>query len=349
MDGWFDFVIFLALLATAATIAWRVYRGKTKQEAAIEAARKEDTRSSERSSYSSGYRSSSYDNTSSDSYAPLASRILGFVTLGLWIFTAVALGTSCTSQVSTKHVGVVTSFGKPVGYQSNGLHLKAPWENVTELDATIQTDSHSGTDKNDTTPCTQVRIANQNTACVDNSVRWRIRGDQSDELFQDYKDTEHVRDSIVTRKLGEILNLTFKDYDPLAVDKDGNSTAPSQDFLSEQASKLLAAAIGDKVQVLEVIVSFEHFDPNTEDRLHALQAEAANTRIAKQKQLTADAEAIANDKIAASISHDPYVLVNKCFDIMAQMVKDKQPIPPGTSCWPNSSGAVVLPSVGAGK
>jgi hypothetical protein len=329
VDGWSIIAIILVLLGAGVTATWRVYKRKA-HTAEVAAARTQVGRSG-----------------SDSEFAPQSvARFLGFATLVVWVLMGFTLGLSSVEQVSTKHVGAVTSFGKPVSHMDNGLHTKWPWEKVTELDATIQTDSHTGTDPKDDTPCTQVRIANLNTACVDNSIRWRIRGDRADALFQDYKDTEKVRDSIVTRKLGEILNLTFKDYDPLAVDKDGNSTAPSQDFLSAQATKLMQAAVSDNVDVLEVIISFEHLDPNTQNRLNSIQAEVGNTRIAKQKQLTAEAEAIANGKIAASVNNDPNVLVSKCFDILAQMVKDKQTIPAGFSCWPNSNGTVVLPSAG---
>ncbi|HEX3082095.1 MAG TPA: hypothetical protein VHQ86_02475, partial [Candidatus Saccharimonadia bacterium] len=65
-------------------------------------------------------------------------------------------------------------------------------------------------------------------------------------------------------------------------------------------------------------------------------------RIAKQKELTAAAEAAANAALAASVSKDPNVLVSKCLDILAQMEKDKMPIPAGVSCWPGGSGTAVI-------
>src|SRR5215471_2475790 len=62
---------------------------------------------------------------------------------------------SCTA-VSTKNVGIETSFGATKGELSNGLHLKAPWYKVTEMNAAIQTDSYTGN-----TTCLPARIANQ--------------------------------------------------------------------------------------------------------------------------------------------------------------------------------------------
>jgi hypothetical protein len=49
------------------------------------------------------------------------------------------------------------------------------------------------------TPATTVRLGNNSTAFVDNSVRWRIQPAAADELFLDYRQFENVRDNLVTR------------------------------------------------------------------------------------------------------------------------------------------------------
>nr|WP_051574321.1 hypothetical protein [Mycobacterium sp. URHB0044] len=46
-----------------------------------------------------------------------------------------------------------------------------------------------------------VRLGNNSTANVDNSVRWRIQPAAADELYLDYRDFENVRDNLVTREL----------------------------------------------------------------------------------------------------------------------------------------------------
>jgi regulator of protease activity HflC (stomatin/prohibitin superfamily) len=98
-----------------------------------------------------------------------------------------------TTIVSARNVGVVTTFGRPSGTLSNGLHWKAPWQSVTEMDGTIQIDNHTGEN------ATTVRLGNNSTAFVDNSVRWRIQPAAADELFLDYRQFENVRDNLVTR------------------------------------------------------------------------------------------------------------------------------------------------------
>jgi hypothetical protein len=60
---------------------------------------------------------------------------------GLLVFVLI-LGS--TTIVSTRNIGVVTTFGRPGGTLTNGLHWKAPWQSVTEMNGTIQIDNHTG-------------------------------------------------------------------------------------------------------------------------------------------------------------------------------------------------------------
>lgn len=284
--------------------------------------------------------------TGTSTTAGLVTRSAGYSALAAVVLGLLLLATSCVTQVTTKNVGVVTSFGRPVGALGNGLHLKAPWHKVTEFDAAVQTDSHKSKD-NDST-CTDIRIGNQSVACVDNSVRWRIVQDSADDLYRDYREFENVRDSLVTRELDAALNEVFADYDPLAgVDTNGASTAPSLDQLSEEVTARLRQKVGNQVEVLSVIIPLVSFDKTTQDKINDYQAELANTRIARQKQQTADAQAEANRKLSSSVSNDPNVLVSKCFDILAEMVNAKEPVPAGFTCWPGGGTGIVIPSAAA--
>jgi len=280
------------------------------------------------------------------STARLVTRWTGLGAVAIALLGVLLLATSCVTQVTTKNVGVVTSFGRPVGALGNGLHLKAPWHKVTEFDAAVQTDSHKSKDSD--SACTDIRIGNQSVACVDNSVRWRIVQDSADDLYRDYREFENVRDSLVTRELDAALNEVFADYDPLAgVDTNGASTAPSLDELSDEVTARLRQKVGNQVEVLSVIIPLVSFDKTTQDKINDYQAELANTRIARQKQQTADAQAEANRKLSSSVSNDPNVLVSRCFDVLAEMVNAKEPVPAGFTCWPGGGTGIVLPSAGA--
>ena len=66
---------------------------------------------------------------------------IAVVSGGLLVFVLI-LGS--TTIVSTRNIGVVTTFGRPGGTLTNGLHAKAPWQSVTEMNGTIQIDNHTG-------------------------------------------------------------------------------------------------------------------------------------------------------------------------------------------------------------
>jgi regulator of protease activity HflC (stomatin/prohibitin superfamily) len=245
---------------------------------------------------------------------------------GLTIFVLV-LGS--TAIVSTRNVGVVTTFGRPSGTLSNGLHVKAPWQSVTEMNGTIQIDNHTGE------AATTVRLGNNSTANVDNSVRWRILPAAAEKLFLDYRDFDNVRDNLVTRELRAALNEVFANFDPLAPE---NSDGANVQALGDEVAKKLRAKVGSQIEIINVIVPLVNYDQATQDRINALNVEKANTRVAEQRAKTAEAEAKANQILAASVSNDPNVLVSKCLDA----AREAHISPLG--CWPNTS---VVPTVPA--
>lgn len=263
-------------------------------------------------------------------------RSLVLVPLGIAL---IAFVTSILTIVPTREIGVVTSFGKPVDNLSNGIHLKAPWEKVHTLDGTIQTDNHVGTKH-----CTDIRIGNESTACVDNTIRWRIRLEAGERLFKDYREMENIRDSLVTRELKAALNEVLSDYNPLDQIKVDGQGAPDLNQFSKDVTDELTERVGDDVEIKSVILPIIRFDRQTQAKINSYQAEVANTRIAEQRQQTAAAQAKANQALKKSVSKEPNVLVAQCLDTFAEMVKEGQSIPIGFSCWPGgSSSTVVLP------
>ena len=262
--------------------------------------------------------------------------VICFVCLG-----SVFMIWASAKMIPTKQVGVVTAFGKPSGVLSNGLHFTWPWEKVTQLDGAIQTDNNIGDD------ATTIRLGNQSTAEVENSIRWRLQPDQADALYRDYRGFGNIRDSLVTRELKAALNQVFKDYDPLSTVKGaagGGVKQPSISELGNQVTEDLRERIGEDIEVLNVIIPLVRFDAETQGRINAYQAEIANTRIAEQRERTAMKTAAANRALSGSVSNDPNVLVAKCFDALEIMIKEKQAVPAGFSCWPGGVSAVVVPS-----
>jgi regulator of protease activity HflC (stomatin/prohibitin superfamily) len=250
---------------------------------------------------------------------------------------------SSFTMVGTKDVGVVTSFGKTSGELSNGLHFIAPWEQVTSLDAAIQTDNHTGN------TCISVRIANQQTACVDVSIRWRIRPKHADELYQNYHSFINLQDSLVTRELTSAVNNQLATYNPLnsvnlGTPSQGETPNPSLADVALSVTKQMRSEIGSQIEVLNTIIPIITFDPETQSRINQLQQQIALTRIAEQQIVTNTAQAQANNALARSVDTNTNVLVAQCLNILSTMVKNGQSVPVGFSCWPGSGsvGGVIV-------
>jgi regulator of protease activity HflC (stomatin/prohibitin superfamily) len=264
----------------------------------------------------------------------------------LGIAAVLLIASSCITVVGTRRIGVVTDFGRPVDSLSNGIHFKLPWQRVSELDGSIQTDSYIGSSDGDEQPCTDIRIGNESTACVDNTVRWRIVTAEADQLYRDFRNMDNIRESLVTRELNASLNQVLGDYNPLdAVNLDESGALANLDELADAVAESLRERVEGRVEVLSVTIPLINYDNGTQDRLNRYQQQVADTRIAEEAEQTALAQARANEALSESVSNDPNVLVAQCFDLLGDMVDADQPIPAGFSCWPGGSSAVVLPAV----
>lgn len=254
-------------------------------------------------------------------------------------------------QVSTKNVGIETTFGKPSGELSNGLHLKWPWEKVTEMDAAIQTDTYFDNH------CFKVRIAAQQIACVNVNFQWRINPAAAQELYRDYRTFDHVRDALVTRRLTKVVNEQLANYNPLnsvagADLPPGEKRNPPLPAIGNAVNDEMKAEIGGpngSIEVLSTIIPIMTFDPETQARINQLQQQVALTRVARQSERTAKAQAKANKALAASVNTSPNVLVSHCYSILETMVKNGQPVPAGFSCWPGTKLAGVIAAPTGGK
>lgn len=221
-----------------------------------------------------------------------------------------------TAIVPPRTVGVKVALGKPVGSVGNGFHFKAPWTSVEKMDASIQNDVYNG-DKTIT-----VRLGNNTEAEADASIRWQLKQDNIEQLFLDYKTFDNIRDNLVTRNFRAAMNEAFASYDPLATVESANNSGADKDLpgIAEKVKDALQSKLGDDIIIHEVTIPLVNFDEATQSRINELQAETARTRIANQKQETADAEAKANKILEDSVT--PEVLSSKCLDIADRNNKD---------------------------
>lgn len=331
MFWWLIAPIILLIIAGIALVIWRL---------ADKSAKKAEAKSDGPPPKRDGRYNTEYGN---DLVARAIAKWVVISCVGLVVFLEVL---SSFALVGTKEVGVVTTFGKPVGELSNGIHLVWPWQEVTELDGAIQTDSVVDDRKSEQCTSTSVRLANQSTACVDDSIRWRINPDSADELFRDYRSFDNIRDSLVTRELNSSLNSVMSHFNPLSSLLSNDRINTNLPQLAEDVQKKMQEEIGSQIEVLSVIIPFVGYDPKTQEKINLFQAALANTKIATQEEETALHEANANRNLAASVSHDPNVLVSKCLGVLDDMVKENRPVPAGFSCWPGGGSGVVIPAAG---
>jgi hypothetical protein len=297
--------------------------------------------------------------------------------ISAWSCVGVALIMTFFSSltiVSTKNVGIETSLGATAGELSNGGHMIPPWYKVTEMDAAVQTDSYVWDKNPANSNCLSVRIANQQTGCLTISIRWRIcaaraaqfytgldakrrkivcDANAADELFQNYRTFDHVRDSLVTRELTAAVNDAFANYNPLdsiTLNTSANGVKnPLLSTLADQITSTMRREIGSQIEVLNTIIPIVHYDDATQQKINQLQQQVAQTRIAEQAKVTNEKQAEANKALAASVNTSPNVLVAQCLTTLEEMVKNSQSVPPGFSCWPGNGVAAVIagPTAGA--
>ena len=270
--------------------------------------------------------------------------------VGLAVTALLLLLLASMTMVAAKNYGVVRTFGAVSDDTLDpGLHLKAPWQQVTDIDTTIQPDEYQGDN------CVKVQLGDGGAACVYVTNRWEPVGDKANVIYQDYRSddpTETLQDNVSTQ-FKAAVNEVFGDYDPLTevagLDLTDPKTVNSFDFTPdysalsdevEQAMNAKMAEFDGVGNVRDVTISYIDFGDGTQGRIDDFIKAVGETRVALQQQARNEAQARANDILADSLRDDPLVLVNKCLDAIA----DGFVPPAGFSCWPGAGSAVVLPA-----
>lgn len=271
-------------------------------------------------------------------------RRLGFAILALGV--VLLIFTSFTS-VPAQSVGVVTSFGKPVNDLDPGLHGKAPWQRVHDMDGKVQIDDNYVVvvDGNQEDRRTPIRLGSGSNAWVQNSLRWKINQPASEGLWADYRKTEAVSTGLVDQELTTALNAAFATYDPVGTAQSGGATYDTQTTatllrLNQKVGNLCDGA-GTKSDAPCNKIIFESlaipkvdFDDSTQGKIEAFQAEQVNTKIASQRVKTAEQEKLALAELDQDMNQNK--LVARCQDMVG-----RGQAPPGFQCWPGTSGGVV--------
>lgn len=228
------------------------------------------------------------------------------------------------TTVPPKNVGVIQTLGAVSDRTlDSGFHFKLPWQKVTDIDATVQTDRYYGDS------CIQVQLGDGSQSCIGLTNSYRINGDRANEVFADYRSddpTEQFRDAVVSTQLIASAVVVAKTYNPVAslkvVDPGATSEPPTFGPDYEALSKAIKADLEERTKGLAEVISLNvtavPLADTTQAKIDKFTAEVANTRTKQQEKLTKIAEAEGNKELAASLRRDPFLLVSKCLDIVAE-------------------------------
>jgi regulator of protease activity HflC (stomatin/prohibitin superfamily) len=246
---------------------------------------------------------------------------------------------SSWNPVGTRDIGIVTSFGQPTGHLSPGPNFTAPWDQVTSMDEAVQV----------TDVVMTVKIAGQQIARAPVAIRWKIVASASDDIFQNYRNsTSGVENALLLPELNRAMNTVYDGYDPIAPlatgAPAGSPSNPTTAQLAAQVQALLEGKVGSDIQVITLVIQPLQYSGTVQDRINSVLAQVAKTDVAKQSQLTAQAQAQANQDLQKSLAGNPLALVQQCMNALA----DGAFTPPaGFSCWPGAGSGVVIPSASA--
>jgi regulator of protease activity HflC (stomatin/prohibitin superfamily) len=261
--------------------------------------------------------------------AVVITAVLGVVTVALVI-------ASSWNPVGTQDIGIVTSFGQPVGHIGPGANFTAPWDSVTAMDEAVQLTDDTFT----------VRIAGGQTAQATLQVRWQVAPGAADDVFRNYRNsTSGVENGLLTPELNAATNAVLDGYDPLTPLATGAAAGtpanPSTTQLATQIQQALKPRLSGDVQIITLVLKPLAYDDTVQGRINSVLAQTAKTDVARQSELTAEAQAKANAILQESVAGNPLVLVQQCMTAIA----DGTFTPPaGFSCWPGNGSGVVIPA-----
>jgi regulator of protease activity HflC (stomatin/prohibitin superfamily) len=267
-----------------------------------------------------------------------------------------ALALICTvissfNIVTTRNIGIVTNFGKPVGERGAGLAMVWPWQKVSEMDAAIQLQGFDGNSFDDPGSAIKVRLGNNSAAFVEANLNWRIKPESAEHLFQDYRTFENIRQNLVDRQLQVALSKEFATFNPqiqAVVDptRSGDGTIPATQPAPQQGADLpgiatkvktdLQNAVGNDIEILDVRIPGIFYDRATQDRIDEFNRKVQETKNAQQDVQTATQNRLASEQRAAQPAPDLRVGIFNCINEMVKLQKD----PAG--CWGQIGGTPFI-------
>lgn len=294
MPGWFDFAIFLMIVAAVVVVVTMFFVPP---------------------------RLTSYSSRQNNA-AGFPAKFAGFIAAGVIVALAV-ISTIIASVdvVDTRHVGVKTHFGRPVGTCGAGPCWHSPMDKVSELTEATQLQAFESIDydhaaKGDANqgasgPAVRVSLANGSIAYVNFNQSWRLREGATPDLFQNFGGSsvdvfKAIKEQLVDRQAQVALVNVFTPYNPQQTEKDPNGGPDQMRMVKPDLAKFapkvkteLQAAITAQsphhgstptepdIEILDVRLSAIFFDSGTQGRIDGFNQKVQETRNAEQDVQTA--------------------------------------------------------------
>lgn len=208
-------------------------------------------------------------------------------------------------SVPVKNIGIPQSFGA-IGntvYQSGAHETWTPWMSITDINETIQTTTFEDSGNDNGTKCNgglAVRIGGQQTACADVTIQWQILPSAAAALYGDYANQGNfmaeITNAVVVRELKQVVNNVLGDYNPITDEQSvtGTGTQTSQfTTLSPQILTAMKADIGNRVNILTVLLPQLHYATPLENKLSGIQQSFADFAFAQENVKVAHEEQLA--------------------------------------------------------
>lgn len=328
MDWAFGLAIGSGILATLATILFIGFRRNAKKTvAARNAAKAEFTAKQQGDQTIGGYssRSSSYGYSNPDPNHGVPVSVgekhrvkFRWITIGLWVLTAIFFILSCFTTVSANAVAINVSMGRYNGTMESGTQTKEPWSTKDEFTTRLQTTERNfhKVDDKDVRDCVTVKASGVE-ACVDSTTRWAIDYDRANTassnekiktLWRNYGDFETIGSKLVSPEITTVFTNVYGGYS--AQDAFGGSKAEELNRKLVEGLNTALSRYGIKVD--GVTLGNAHLDADDQAQLNRLFTSAQNILIATNDVEAAKQQAEANRILSESLT--PSVLAQHCID-----------------------------------
>jgi SPFH domain / Band 7 family len=252
---------------------------------------------------------------------------------------------SSLTTVGPSDVGIETAFGHTVGNDLGpGLHWVAPWDGVTIWDDSVQRTAFEGKD------CLNIRIAGQQSACLDVIVFWKDKPSASDAQFRQFRTFPRVEAAYFSRGVvTKFYNNVFESYDPVALasqtTKAGQQGGITVSTLTKNVLANIQGAYADTADVISLNSGQIRYDQQVESALSSVVKAKASYNVALQNKATALAQSTANGYLAKAGTLTGPVVMQNCLNITQTIIQAGGHMPPAWTC--GGAGAGLL--VNAGK